>query len=169
MTPLTTEDGLTATDLVRCMAYGMMAVEPGLDLMAAGAFGHGSAVSAQALIALHEGQTPDDLSVVRLMKPATGMKGLTALTQIGGYELAALCGVIIAARLANCPVLLEGVQGYAAYLVLAHENPALAEHCRLCGETGAETAQLEISVPVISTSEPGLKSRLLPFNRCARM
>lgn len=149
-------DALTSADLVRSMAYGMMAVEPGLDLMAAGAFGHGSATSAKALIALHTGHTSDDLSVARLMKAAGTSKGLSALTSIGGYELAALCGAIIAARLANCPILLEGVQGYAAYLVLASENPALADHCRLCGTSDVKDAQLELSIPVITTSEPGL-------------
>jgi nicotinate-nucleotide--dimethylbenzimidazole phosphoribosyltransferase len=143
------EQALTSSDLVRSMAYGMMAVEPGLDLMAAGAFGYGSRISAGALTALHLNQTPDDLTIARLLKAAKGSTGLDALALIGGYEIAALCGVIIAARLANCPVVLEGVQGHAACLILDAENPALTSHCRFADK-------LDLPLPAVHTDEPGL-------------
>lgn len=147
---------LDEADLVRCMAYGMMAVEPGLDLIALAGFGHGSAVSAQALIALHLETPRDDLTVTRLVRQASGLKGLEALAKIGGYEIAALCGAIIAARLAHCPVLIDDVQGLAAALVLHAENPALTDHCRLYGEPAGVVAGLSMTLPRIGSAEPGL-------------
>lgn len=157
------DDSFTAQELVRCMAYGMMAVEPGLDLLGLCAFGHGSRQVALALIALHSDTKPSaDLTIARLMKQAQDAKGLKALIQIGGYELSALCGSVMAARLANCPVILEGVGGLAVYLMLHHENPALVEHCRLCGVpeefTGfAEPAKLASPVTMLTgATEPGL-------------
>ena len=164
---LAAESALTNADLVRSMAYGMMAVEPGLDLLAAGAFGHGSPQAAQALIALHLDQSSDDLAVARLIKQAKGKRGLEALAQIGGYELAALCGAIIAARLANCPVMIEGAAGYAALLVLEAENKSLGDHCRLCGiETGRKDLHLDLAVPAIANAEPGIAvACLIPLLR----
>ena len=164
---LEAEAALSIGDLVRSMAYGMMAVEPGLDLMAAGAFGHGTKQAAQALIALHLDQSSDDLSVARLVKQAKGKKGLQALAQIGGYELAALCGAIIAARLANCPVMLEGAAGYAALLVLEAENKALTDHCRLCGIDASERNwNINLSGPSVRNAEPGIAlTCLIPLLR----
>lgn len=143
-------------DLVRCMAYGMMAVEPGLDLMALAGFGHGSALSALALVAIHLEVPKDDLTVTRLVRQAPELKGLEALAKIGGYEVAAICGAIIAARLANCPVLIDDVQGLAAALVLHAENPALIDHCRLYGEPVGVVAGLSLAIPYISSPEPGV-------------
>lgn len=166
------EDGgdqpaFTTQDLVRCMAYGMMAVEPGLDLMALGAFGPGSREASEALIALHTPQapTPSDLTAHRMMKQAKGTTGLTALHLVGGFELAALCGSIIAARLANCPVLLEGPAGLAAYLCLTAENPALGDHCRLC-VTGQDRYDIGIANPAQGHGDPGLAlASLIPLLR----
>lgn len=149
---------LTNSDLVRSMAYGMMSVEPGLDLVATGAFGHGTTQAAQALIALHLDQPSDNLAIARLLKQAKGSKGLAALALIGGYELAALCGAIIAARLANCPVLVEGVAGYAALLVLEAENKALTDHCRLCGYDTPSRNEIQVAavLPALPVSDPGI-------------
>lgn len=164
---LEAESALSSSDLVRSMAYGMMAVEPGLDLLAAGAFGHGTSQAAQALIALHLDQSSDDLSIARLIKQAQAQKGLPALAAIGGYELAALCGAIIAARLANCPVMLEGAAGYAALLILEHENKVLTEHCRLCGIDAPERNwQVQLSGPSVKNAEPGVAlACLIPLLR----
>ena len=144
-------------DLVRCMAYGMMAVEPGLDLIALAGFGYGSALSAHALTSIHLEMPRDDLTVTRLVRQAPDLKGLEALAKIGGYEIAALCGAIIAARLANCPVLIDDVQGLAAALVLHHENPALIDHCRLYGDAVGNIAGLSLTLPQAALSaEPGV-------------
>ena len=143
-------------DLVRCMAYGMMAVEPGLDLIALTGFGHGSTLSAHALIAIHREIPKDDLTVTRLVRQAPDFKGLAALAKIGGYEIAAICGAIIAARLANCSVLIDDAQGLAAALVLQAENPSLVDHCRLYGEPAGDVAGLSLQIPFIQSPEPGV-------------
>lgn len=143
-------------DLVRCMAYGMMAVDPGLDLLALDGFGYGSSLSSRALIALYQKPPGDDLVVTRLLKLAGDRRGLDALAMIGGYEIAALAGAIIAARLAHCPVLIDAPQGLAALLTLMAENPALGDHCRLCGVAQGPVAGLNLGTPALAASEPGL-------------
>lgn len=132
---------MTETEMVRTMAYGMMIVEPEIDLIATGGFGPGSRESAEALIAIHTQKTaagPNQNNP--LIAAAKGARGLAALRQIGGHELSAVCGVIIAARLACIPVLLEGLAGLAALLVLREENPNITGHCALCGINEEEEA-----------------------------
>ena len=153
-------------DMVKSIAYGMMAVEPGLDLIAVTAFGHGSEMSAKSLNALHDGTSPDDVTCARILKASSGLKGFEALQHVGGYELAALCGVVIAARLAQIPVLLEGETGAAILAVLKHENPGITDHCAVTGSSPVSTMSGDIpffAVPHAVPDEPGLAiSSLIP-------
>lgn len=161
------DSAMLTEDMVKAIAYGMMSVEPGIDLMAASIFGHGSEASARALLALHMDKNSDDLTVTRILKAQTPAKGFEALQQIGGYEIAALCGMIIAARLARIPVLLEGEAGAAAMAVLKHENEGITDHCALTGwqDIEASTAPY-FAVPHAVPQEPGLAvSSLIPILR----
>lgn len=162
---LTGDSAMLTEDMVKAIAYGMMSVEPGIDLMAASSFGHGSEASARALLTLHKDQASDDLTVTRLLKSHDGSKGFAALQQIGGYEIAALCGVVIAARLAHVPVLLEGETGAAVLAVLRHENTGIADHCALTGWQEPDHAELPFfAVPHAVPQEPGLAvSSLIPI------
>ena len=156
---LSGESAMETEDLVKSIAYGMMAVEPGLDLMAVTAFGDGSEASAKALLSLHTGNACDDLTCTRLLKANTAPKGFESLRQIGGYELAALCGVVIAARLAHVPVLLEGITGAAILSVLNHENAGITDHCALTGWDDAESKQVDapyFATPHPTPKEPGV-------------
>jgi nicotinate-nucleotide--dimethylbenzimidazole phosphoribosyltransferase len=123
--------------LLRCMAYGMMAVEPNLNLIAGSAFGAGSQLSAEALIAIHAPElNPEkiqDLNLTRLIKICGGSTGFDSLAKIGGYEMAALIGLITAARLAQISILLEGKTGLAALLCLQAQKPNSIQHCALTG------------------------------------
>ncbi|MBL8637950.1 MAG: nicotinate-nucleotide--dimethylbenzimidazole phosphoribosyltransferase [Alphaproteobacteria bacterium] len=149
--PLKGEEALPANDLVRAMAYGMMAVEPEIDLLAASGFGAGSAESAEAICSAHTGNrnSVENLTIAGLIKANHDQKGLNALGAIGGKEIAALCGVILATHMARIPVLLEGMSGLAALLIMAHENESLAAHCALCGVPSDKLANLPIPLPVI--------------------
>jgi nicotinate-nucleotide--dimethylbenzimidazole phosphoribosyltransferase len=95
------------------MAYGMMAVEPGLHLLAVGGLNAGGdeayAALAQALPA------SEDI--------------LATLAQYGGLEICAMIGAILAARLAKVPVLLDGQAAELAVATLARMSAQATGHC----------------------------------------
>lgn len=164
--PLKGFDSLLPNDLIRAMAYGMMAVEPEIDLFAASGFGAGSLESAEAICSVHTGvqNSVENLTIASLINANRTQKGLNTLGAIGGKEIAALCGVILAAHMARIPVLLEGLSGLAALLIMAHENEALAAHCALCGISSDKLSNIPILIPVtlqtdfLLPSETGVES-----------
>ena len=148
-----------AMDEARCaraMAYGMMAVEPGVDLLCLGEMGIGNSTSAAALcLALFGGEAGDWAG------PGTGVAGaalerkrqavadgvaanrealgdpLRVLAALGGEELAAIAGAILAARLARVPVVLDGFACCAAAAIVQALDPRGLDHC-LAGHLSAE-------------------------------
>lgn len=126
---------LSPDEFVKSIAYGMMAVEPSLDLMAASALGNGTTSAAEAICELHGFKTKisDEILNKKLKDTAGKSKGLDILPLIGGYELSALCGMVIAARLAQIPVLLEGVVGLAVIAILQAEHNNACDHVGITG------------------------------------
>jgi nicotinate-nucleotide--dimethylbenzimidazole phosphoribosyltransferase len=141
---------MSQQDCARAMAYGMMAVEPGLDVLCLGEMGIGNTTSAAALCcALFGGAAGDWVG------PGTGVSGsaltikrelvaegvarhtpgardaLDILAALGGLELAAICGAVIAARLARTPVLLDGFACTAAASVLFAIDRHALDHCEV--------------------------------------
>jgi nicotinate-nucleotide--dimethylbenzimidazole phosphoribosyltransferase len=142
------EPAMSEADCARAMAYGMMAIEPGLDLVALGEMGIGNTSSAAAIcLALHGGGAADWVG------PGTGVEGprlqhkidvvdravafhrpalgdpFEVLRHVGGLELAAIAGAILAARLARVPVLLDGYVCTAAAAVLQAADKRALDHC----------------------------------------
>lgn len=142
----------------RAIAYGMMAVEQGIDVLALGEMGIGNSTSAAALcLALFGGEAADWVG------PGTGVAGaalerkrqvvergvaankallgdpLHLLRALGGEELAAIVGAILAARLAKTPVLLDGYACCAAAAVVQALDPRGLDHC-LAAHLSAEPA-----------------------------
>jgi nicotinate-nucleotide--dimethylbenzimidazole phosphoribosyltransferase len=136
-------------ECAKAMAYGMMAVEPGLDILALGEMGIANTTSAASLCALLFGGEGRDWA-----GPGTGLAGaalqhkiavidealarhrdaasgdpLEALRRVGGLELAALAGAVMAARLARIPVILDGFASTAAAAVLFALDPRALDHC----------------------------------------
>lgn len=132
----------------RAMAYGMMAAETGIDVLCLGEMGIGNTTSAAALcLALFGGRAEDWVG------PGTGVSGaalqrkidtvqlgierhraalgdpLQVLAAVGGEELAAICGAIVAARMGRIPVLLDGYTCTAAAAVLHALDPHALDHC----------------------------------------
>jgi nicotinate-nucleotide--dimethylbenzimidazole phosphoribosyltransferase len=132
----------------RAIAYGMMAVEPGVDLLALGEMGIGNSTVAAALcLGLFGGEAEDWVG------PGTGVdaEGLArkiavvtegvarnkqdmtdpfeVLRTVGGNELAAIVGAILAARLARVPVVLDGFACTAAAAVLFAADRRALDHC----------------------------------------
>ena len=64
-------------------------------------------------------------------------KGLSQLAALGGREQAAICGAVLAARMARVPVLLDGFICTAATAPLFAADPIFLDHC-LIGHTSRE-------------------------------
>ncbi|MSP47727.1 MAG: nicotinate-nucleotide--dimethylbenzimidazole phosphoribosyltransferase [Alphaproteobacteria bacterium] len=134
-------------EAARSLAYGMMAVEPGLDVMCLGEMGIANTTSAAALACALFGGTAADWA-----GPGTGVVGdalrrkteviaagvlrhkdakdpLEILARLGGFELAAITGAVIAARRARTPVVLDGFACTVAAAVLHRIDPRLLDHC----------------------------------------
>src|SRR5690625_1778652 len=124
-------------DCARALSYGMMAVEEGFDLMALGEVGLGSTTSAAALChglfggaaadwvagdsGCDEAMTARRLAVVQrgvAVNQTAFADPFEVLRCLGGLELSALVGAIIACRLAQIPVLLDSFASAAAAAVL---------------------------------------------------
>ena len=129
------DSAMDDSGLEKAVAYGMMAVEPGVDLITTGAFGGGVAATGAALVKfLIEGHKDHELIQSVYQRGAdVADDSLDWLCQCGGFEVAALTGLVLAARLAQIPVLLEGPAGLAALSVLTMLNPALGDHCAYTG------------------------------------
>lgn len=169
---------MSETDCVRAIAYGMMAVEPGLDVLALGEMGIANTTSAAALcLGLHggdaDGWTGAGTGVagaaleakrqvvaeaVDRHKPNTG-DPLTWLAAVGGLELAAIVGAILAARLARTPILLDGFACTAAASVLWKLDPRLLDHCRI-GHMSSESGHKKLCALIGQTPLLDLGMRL---------
>jgi nicotinate-nucleotide--dimethylbenzimidazole phosphoribosyltransferase len=135
-------------DCARAASYGMMAVEPGIDVLCLGEMGIGNTTSAAALcLALFGGSAEEWTGA------GTGVTGkalarkteavaegvarnraamtdpFEALRCVGGQELAAIAGAVLAARMARVPVLLDGYACTAAAAVLHCARPGALDHC----------------------------------------
>ena len=139
-------------DCARAMAYGMMAVEQGIDVLALGEMGIANTTSAAALCcALHGGTAADwvgrgtgvddeglarktavvdqALATHREALKEAGNDPFEVLRRLGGLEMAAIAGAVLAARLARTPVVLDGYTCTAAAAVLHAADPRALDHC----------------------------------------
>ena len=140
------------------MAYGMMAVEDSLDLLALGEMGIANTTVAAALChALYGGAAADwtgpgtgvdatgqahkAVVVADAVERNRALLGdpLEVLRCLGGHEIAAIAGAVVAARMARVPVLLDGYVCTAAAAVLHAVDPAALDHC-LVAHLSAEPA-----------------------------
>jgi nicotinate-nucleotide--dimethylbenzimidazole phosphoribosyltransferase len=143
-----TGPAMSEEDCAKAFAYGMMAVEPGLDLLCLGEMGIANTTSAAALCcALFGGGAREWVG------PGTGVVGealarkiavvdeamkhhrpyfidsFDIMRRLGGRELAAIAGAVMAARMARIPVLLDGFACTAAAAVLHAADAQGLDHC----------------------------------------
>ncbi len=143
--PALDERGCAAT-----MAFGMEAIAGGIDLVCVGAIGVGGGFSAAALMAALHGGPAARWSEVHaagveqaLACHAGHLKDpLEALRRLGGRELAAIAGAILAARMEKIPVILDGYASLAAAAVLKAADPSAIDHC-LLGYVSTEPGMAE--------------------------
>jgi nicotinate-nucleotide--dimethylbenzimidazole phosphoribosyltransferase len=144
----TAAPAMSDEDCALAVAYGMMAVEPGIDVLALGEMGIANTTSAAALccalfggsagqwVGPGTGVVGDALQrkiaavddAVRLHRPQAS-DALDLLARLGGRELAAIAGAVIAARRARVPVVLDGYASTAAAAVLFKLDPRALDHC----------------------------------------
>ena len=132
------------------MAYGMMAAEPGIDVLCLGEMGIANTTTAATLCAALFGGAGADWA-----GPGTGVQGkallhkiavidealahhraliaqrdpLAMLAAVGGEEFAAIAGAVLAARMGRIPVLLDGYACTAAAAVLYAIDRHALDHC----------------------------------------
>lgn len=135
-------------DTLAALNAGAAAVVPGLDLFIPGEMGIANSTPAAALCAAAFGGDARDW-----VGPGTGVAGdalaakhgavdtalalhrahatdaFETLRRLGGRELAAIAGAVVAARMQRVPVLLDGFIATAALAPLAASHPAILDHC----------------------------------------
>lgn len=140
---------MSEDELLRALRAGFKALEPGYDLVAVGEMGIGNTTVAAALAAALVGGPAE-----RFVGPGTGLdamgvrrkaevveRGLALhasargrpfeiLRRLGGFELAAMCGFILAAAVRRVPLLLDGYVTTAAAAVLHAAHPGALAHVR---------------------------------------
>lgn len=143
-------------------AYGMEAVDGGVDLLAPGEMGIGNTTSAAAIYAAlyggpasrwtGRGAGVDAAGFIRknaAIEKALALHGphlsdpLEILRRLGGREIAAIMGAIMAARLNRIPVVLDGYVACAAAALLHALSPESIAHC-VAGHVSAEGAHRDI-------------------------
>ena len=158
---ITEEPALSERDCAATMAFGMEAIAGGTDLLCIGEMGIGNTTIAAAIhYALYGGKAEDWVG------PGTGSEGemlrrkiaavekavalhrehlsdpLEVLRRLGGREIAAMAGAILAARMERIPVIIDGYVATAAASILKAANPSALDHC-LIGHVSAEPGHLK--------------------------
>ena len=157
---MTIEPAMTRADAVAAIEAGRFVVAEliatGVDLVAVGEMGIGNTTAASALAAVLTGRVPADVTGggTGLDEPAVRHKvavieaaiarhrpdpsdPLGALAALGGLEIAALVGAILAAAEAGVPVVLDGFITGSAALVASAMAPGLEARV-IASHTSAE-------------------------------
>ena len=149
---------MVEADFVSAFNTGVASLPTNSDLLCIGEMGIGNTTSAAAICHALYGGTPKDWT-----GPGTGINGaaldakanvvgeavalhqdicgdgLEVLRCLGGREMAAMAGAIIAARLDRVPVLIDGYVASAAAAALDATIPGALDHC-LAAHVSAEPA-----------------------------
>ena len=159
---ITCEAALDERACAATMAFGMESIAGGTDLLCVGEMGIGNTTIAAAIChGLFGGRAEDWVG------PGTGAQGeglkrkteavetavafhrshlddpLEVLRRLGGRELAAMAGAILAARMERIPVILDGYVVTAAASVLHAANPTALDHCMI-GHVSAEPGHIRV-------------------------
>jgi nicotinate-nucleotide--dimethylbenzimidazole phosphoribosyltransferase len=153
---ITVEPALDEVACAATMAFGMESTAGGIDLLCIGEMGIGNTTIAAALFAALFGGSAADW-----VGPGTGLDSagitrkqdavakalathaahlrhpLEVLRRLGGREIAAMTGAILAARMNRIPVIVDGYVASAAAAVLFALDPTALDHC-LFGHVSAE-------------------------------
>jgi nicotinate-nucleotide--dimethylbenzimidazole phosphoribosyltransferase len=143
-------------------AYGMEAIHGGIDLLCLGEMGIGNTTVAAAIYyGLFGGAAADWVgrgtgvdegglarkiaaieAAIALHKPFLA-DPLELMRRLGGREIAAIAGAIMAARIERVPVILDGYVVCAAAAILQALDASALDHC-IAGHLSAEGAHDEV-------------------------
>lgn len=144
------------------IAFGMEAIANGTDLLCIGEMGIGNTTIAAAIYAALYGGPPADwvgrgtgvdeagfarkvaaVEAALALHRAHLADPLEVLRRLGGREIAAMLGAILAARIERVPVILDGYVATAAAAILQALDPKALDHC-LAGHVSAEGAHARV-------------------------
>ena len=159
---ITQDAAMDEREVAGTFAFGMEAIADGPDLLIPGDMGIGNTTIAAAIYyALYGGNAEewagrgagiDDAGFARkvsAMERAVALHAghlgdpLEILRRLGGREVAAIAGAILAARLQRIPVILDGYVVCAAAAVLQACDSSALDHC-VAGHVSAEGAHREV-------------------------
>jgi nicotinate-nucleotide--dimethylbenzimidazole phosphoribosyltransferase len=159
---ITEAPAMEARECAATIAFGMEAIAGGADLLALGEMGIGNTTIAAAIyLALYGGEAADwvgrgtgvnDEGLRRKIDAVSRAVALhrdhlddpfEVLRRLGGREIAAMAGAILAARMERAPVLLDGYVVCAAAAILHAIDPSSIDHC-LAGHVSAEGAHARV-------------------------
>ena len=159
---ITQEAALSEKDCAATFAYGMEAIAGGCDLLCIGEMGIGNTTIAAAIAYGLFGGTPEEWVGPGTGVDAAGVKRkadaigravalhkdhlhdpLELLRRLGGREISAMAGAILAARMERVPVLIDGYVATAAAAVLFKLDPHALDHC-LAAHCSAEPAHRKL-------------------------
>ncbi|WP_310620325.1 nicotinate-nucleotide--dimethylbenzimidazole phosphoribosyltransferase [Flexibacterium corallicola] len=143
------EDAFDEAACAATMAFGMEAISGGTDLLCIGEMGIANTTVASAIYYALFGGTAADW-----VGPGTGVAGaalekkrqlveqavqrcggpgvmdpLEVLRRLGGREIAAMAGVILAARMQQVPVIIDGFVASSAAAILYSMDESALDHC----------------------------------------
>jgi nicotinate-nucleotide--dimethylbenzimidazole phosphoribosyltransferase len=151
------EDAFDERACAATIAYGMEAVAGGVDLLCLGEMGIANTSVAAALYhALYGGEASDwigrgtgvdddglrrkaDAVAAAVARIGAERDPLELLRRLGGREIAAMTGAIVAARSERAPVIVDGFVTTAAASILHAMRPDAIDHC-LFAHRSAEAA-----------------------------
>ncbi len=155
---ITEEPAMDEAAAAGTMAFGMEAVAGDVDVLCLGEMGIGNTTVAAAIYAalyggagsdwVGRGTGVDDPTLARkieavdaaLVRHAGHLRDpLEVMRRLGGREIAAIAGAILAARMQRVPVILDGFVVCAAAAILQACDPTALDHC-LAGHVSAEQA-----------------------------
>ena len=158
---ITLEPAMDERTCAGTIAYGMEALAAEPDLLVLGEMGIGNTTAAAAIYhALYGGEAEhwvgrgtgvDDAGLKRKAEAVRAAVArhkphlkdpLDVLARLGGREIAAIAGAILAARIRRTPVVLDGFVVCAAAAVLQALDASALDHC-LAGHVSAERAHGE--------------------------
>ena len=159
---ITQEPALDEKTCAATMAFGMEALASKPDLLCVGEMGIGNTTVAAAIYhALYGGKAEDwvgrgtGVDDAGLERKADAVRAAVArhrealgdplevLRRLGGREIAAMAGAILAARIQRVPVLLDGFVVCSAAAVLNALDASALDHC-LAAHVSAESAHAEV-------------------------
>jgi nicotinate-nucleotide--dimethylbenzimidazole phosphoribosyltransferase len=158
---ITSTAAMTEAACAATMAYGMEATE-GADVLCIGEMGIGNTTIAAAIAHALYGGEPEDWVGPGTGVDARGLKRkanavgraialhrdhlgdpLETLRRVGGRELAAMAGAILAARMQHIPVVIDGYVATAAAAILHAMRADALDHCT-AGHVSAEPAHARL-------------------------